>query len=356
MPRKTVTSFEDRELIKRLFFIFRSTSQREMSNLLSISEKILSNWKSGASRPTLDQVRSICSLCKIDSALLLEGKTKSYESIVNFFYPELIVPNNTINPLAYQAIRYWARLALYTIGDKREDALFMMAIYKRASTDPSAMTPEGFYDVPPGTDSELIELTRSKIDLPGVFLKDAQNDFREMRQYTLNPHTFKYKLYAPIENPSIKGQSTRNNNNNTLSIPDDFYKIPYFPDGIAAGNPKEIKEYPDGVVILHKDWCAHPLETSAARLDDSAHSMEPTIMAGSIITVDHAITDPKELDGEVVAIHKNYAGITVKRLKKIGDRWCGIPDNPEYEVIELEEGDSIIGLVTTHHNLISHKR
>ena len=79
--------------------------------------------------------------------------------------------------------------------------------------------------------------------------------------------------------------------------PNDFYEIPYFPDGVAAGNPREMSDYPDGIVILHKDWCPHPRDTSAARLSNTAHSMEPTIMAGSIITVDHSITDPEALRG-----------------------------------------------------------
>ena len=58
-----------------------------------------------------------------------------------------------------------------------------------------------------------------------------------------------------------------------------------------------------------------------------------------------------------MAIYKEHEnGATIKRLKKIGSQWCGVPDNPEYDVITIEKGDYIIGLVTTHHNKISNKR
>ena len=355
MAKRVRKELDLKSLEGRLLFIFRENKDYEIGEILSCKRETVSGWRAGKSKPTLDHITKAVEVSNVDSDWILTGKTQSIESITYAFFPVYFDKKTILQPHAYEQARYFAGYAISVSKNKKkfDIGIHVSAAYYRHAILEDAPDPEtemyGKFEYQPDFEDYLIYI--SKIDIPQDFL----NIYGEKIHLMINYLESEKKSYPQKHKTKIDSNQTKQSLNST-STPNDFYEIPYFPDGIAAGNPKEIKEYPDGVVILHKDWCAHPLETSAARLDDSAHSMEPTIMAGSIITVDHAITDPKELDGEVVAIHKNYAGITVKRLKKIGDRWCGIPDNPEYEVIELEEGDCIIGLVTTHHNLISHKR
>ena len=133
--------------------------------------------------------------------------------------------------------------------------------------------------------------------------------------------------------------------------PEDFQEIPFYPDEIAAGQPLEVRDAPEGIVIVHKDWCKQPEYTVAVRVSSTGTSMEPTIPAGAIVTIDTSPKDIETLLGKPVAIYKNGDGATIKRLTKTTKGWCGVPDNraPSNEVIMIEEGDRIIGKVNSVH-------
>ena len=133
--------------------------------------------------------------------------------------------------------------------------------------------------------------------------------------------------------------------------PEDFREIPFYPDEIAAGQPLEIRDAPEGIVIIHKNWCKQPEHMVAVRVSSTGTSMEPTIPAGAIVTIDTSMTAPKTLLGQTVAIYKKDDGATIKRLAQTTKGWCGIPDNrdPRHQVIMLEEGDRIIGKVNSVH-------
>ena len=135
------------------------------------------------------------------------------------------------------------------------------------------------------------------------------------------------------------------------TAPENFREIPLYPDEIAAGQPLEIRDQPEGIVVVHKDWCKQPEHMVAVRVSSTGESMQPTIPAGSIVTVDTTPTTPESLLGEVVAIQKHDDGATIKRLTKTSRGWCGVPDNrdPIHNVIIIEEGDRIIGKVTSVH-------
>ena len=135
---------------------------------------------------------------------------------------------------------------------------------------------------------------------------------------------------------------------------DNFKEIPLYPDEIAAGQPLEIRDQPEGIVVIHKDWCKQPEHMVAVRVSSTGESMQPTIPAGAIVTIDTTPTTPEALLGEVVAIQKKDDGATIKRLTKTSRGLCGVPDNrdPIHDVIIIEEGDRIIGRVNSVHYVL----
>lgn len=137
----------------------------------------------------------------------------------------------------------------------------------------------------------------------------------------------------------------------------DFYVLPLYADEVAAGEPLEVRDTAvEGPAVIHRAWCPHPDKTDYVRVSSTGTSMEPTIPAGAIVTIDHTYTDPHMLVGKIVAIARREGGVTLKRLQR-SERtgFVGVPDNPNHEnlPIPLEEGDRIIGLVQTVHSRLS---
>lgn len=133
----------------------------------------------------------------------------------------------------------------------------------------------------------------------------------------------------------------------------EFYVLPLYADEVAAGQPLEMRDTEiEGPAIIHRAWCPHPRETDYVRVHATGTSMEPTVPAGSIVTIDRAETDPERLVGKVAAIAMREGGVTLKRLQR-AERggFVGVPDNPsnENKAIALGDGDRIIGLVQTVH-------
>jgi phage repressor protein C with HTH and peptisase S24 domain len=133
----------------------------------------------------------------------------------------------------------------------------------------------------------------------------------------------------------------------------DFYVLPLYSDEAAAGEPLQMRDTEvEGPAIIHKNWCPNPHMTDYVRISASGTSMEPTIPAGAIVTIDRSQSVPEELIGKIVAIAIKDGGVTIKRLRKTSrNGYVGEPDNPTYEnrTIYIEEGDRIIGRVTTVH-------
>ena len=78
--------------------------------------------------------------------------------------------------------------------------------------------------------------------------------------------------------------------------------------------------------------------------------MEPTILDGSLVGIDHSRRDPAMLQGKIAALREGD-GVTLKRVKlKPPDILLGVPDNPNrmdsLVVLKGEEADgAIIGQV-----------
>jgi SOS-response transcriptional repressor LexA len=139
-------------------------------------------------------------------------------------------------------------------------------------------------------------------------------------------------------------------NSNSL---EDFYVLPLYSDEAAAGEPLQMRDTEiEGPAVIHRSWCPNPHMTDYVRISASGTSMEPTIPAGSIVTIDRSQSAAEELIGKIVAIAIKDGGVTIKRLRKTSrDGYVGEPDNPtcENRTIYIEEGDRIIGRVTTVH-------
>ncbi len=327
-------------IYERIIYIYKEVfkqnyNQTQIAEDLNVSPHLIGKWKNGRSKPSMKVLQEFSDKNNVSLEWLLTGENTTKLLDKEVFDLTTCLEPTTKEYVDANILGLEVKSTGYIAGDSEYGCRAYIKIIDHASTHlgVSIDTVNRSIEIGIGGGAEYQSLTKA--------LKDAA---------TILEHssTSKSSQQTPV--------NIESSTNSVSTPPNNFYEIPYFPDGIAAGNPREVSDHPDGVVILHKDWCPHPGDTSAARLSSTATSMEPTIMAGSIITVDHSMTDPKELDGEVVAIHKKDDGITVKRLKKIGKRWCGAPDNPDYDIIEIEEGDHIVGLVTTHHNRITNKR
>lgn len=156
----------------------------------------------------------------------------------------------------------------------------------------------------------------------------------------------------------VRGREVRAINPGEHSFASDsmaeFYVLPLYSDEVAAGVPLEMRDTEiEGPAVIHRSWCPHPERTDYVRVCSTGSSMEPTIPAGAIVTIDRSLTDADLLIGKVVAISKREGGVTLKRLQH-GARggFVGVPDNMTSEnlPIPLEEGDRIVGLVQTVHS------
>lgn len=131
----------------------------------------------------------------------------------------------------------------------------------------------------------------------------------------------------------------------------EFCILPLYADESAIAMPPDARDIEvEGPAVVHSSWCPHPSSTDCLRVASSGVSMQPTIPAGAMVTVDRTQTDPNRLEGKIVAIGLREGGVTLKRLRrtKRGD-YIGMPDNPESLPICIEEGDRILGIVQTIH-------
>jgi len=94
----------------------------------------------------------------------------------------------------------------------------------------------------------------------------------------------------------------------------------------------------EGHIMAYRHWLPHPSETVGVRLEDDA--MQPVLPAGSVVAIDRAITDPKQLQGRMVAVCPG--GLPMVRWLDLSARHMILrPNQPSREhpliPIELEE-------------------
>lgn len=107
---------------------------------------------------------------------------------------------------------------------------------------------------------------------------------------------------------------------------------PLFVEAVSAGFPSPADDYIEEKLDLNKHLIKHPAATFFVRA--SGNSMiDAGIHSGDILVVDRSL---EPTNGNVVIAVVN-GDLTVKRIQKKAGRLILMPDNEDYEPIEIEE-------------------
>jgi DNA polymerase V len=112
---------------------------------------------------------------------------------------------------------------------------------------------------------------------------------------------------------------------------------------VAAGFPSPADDYIDRRLDLNEYLVRNPESTFYVRVHGES-MRDAGIWAGDILVVDRAV---QPATGRVV-IAVLDGELTVKRLKKEGDRLLLVPENPDYSPVDVSgrEDFSVWGVVT----------
>lgn len=121
---------------------------------------------------------------------------------------------------------------------------------------------------------------------------------------------------------------------------DNFLPLPMLADSVAAGPPREINpEDIEGFALIHASWCQNPENYTVVRV--IGNSMYPLIEDNSLVAINHAKRDPKELDGKIVAFRKD-GGVSIKTCQYVSaDLVIGRPYNQESREVLVFRGDDV---------------
>lgn len=127
---------------------------------------------------------------------------------------------------------------------------------------------------------------------------------------------------------------------NNLLLP--FYKssqfaalvdLPLFAFKIPAGFPSPADDHLEATIDLNKQYVRHPAATFFVRVQ--GHSMIGAgIHSGDMLVVDRSL---EAQSGSIVIAVVN-AELTVKRLIIKGDEVWLMPENPEFEPLQIKDG------------------
>ena len=120
-------------------------------------------------------------------------------------------------------------------------------------------------------------------------------------------------------------------------------KQPLFMGSVSAGFPSPADDYIEGKLDLNEYLVRHPAATFFLRAAGDS-MIERGIHHGDILIVDRAI---EPVDNSVV-IAVVDGELTVKRIRKSGNRQLLVPDNRDYEPVRMAEemNVEIWGVVT----------
>lgn len=93
MPRTSPMSKFSKDLVSRLFFLFPDVPDAAIAEKVGVVRQVVQGWRSGKSRPTLDQLETIVKITGVDWQWLMTGKTESIDVLFNIYFPE--IPKNT---------------------------------------------------------------------------------------------------------------------------------------------------------------------------------------------------------------------------------------------------------------------
>ncbi|WP_435018679.1 S24 family peptidase [Tundrisphaera sp. TA3] len=136
--------------------------------------------------------------------------------------------------------------------------------------------------------------------------------------------------------------------------PPDYVPIRLFPLGSL------VDDIPDdsggeGEVLATRDWIANPERTIAVRMTDD--SMHPMLAEGSIVAIDLSATDPRVLQGQIVAARPGGVPL-IRWFDRSGGHLIFRPNQPgrEFPAIPIESNNGgpspLIGAVVFSWNRI----
>jgi DNA polymerase V len=110
------------------------------------------------------------------------------------------------------------------------------------------------------------------------------------------------------------------------------YHLPYFLSPVSAGFPSPADDYIESKLDLNDLLIPHPSSTFFTRVKGDS-MVNAGIFNGDILVVDRS---EQPGDGSVI-IAVVDGEITVKRLKKEKGKVWLVPENPDYQSIEIKE-------------------
>lgn len=122
------------------------------------------------------------------------------------------------------------------------------------------------------------------------------------------------------------------------------YKLPIFLGRLPAGFPSPADDYLEGKLDITKHLVKHPAATFYVRVSGDS-MIGAGIHSGDLLVVDRSL-EPKNGNVIVAALDGD---LTVKRLYQKNGFIRLLPENAEYQPIEIQDGQSfeIWGVVTS---------
>lgn len=122
------------------------------------------------------------------------------------------------------------------------------------------------------------------------------------------------------------------------------YKLPIFLGRLPAGFPSPADDYLEGKLDITKHLVKHPAATFYVRVSGDS-MIGAGIHSGDLLVVDRSL-EPKNGNVIVAALDGD---LTVKRLYQKNGLIRLLPENQEYQPIEIQDGQSfeIWGVVTS---------
>lgn len=112
--------------------------------------------------------------------------------------------------------------------------------------------------------------------------------------------------------------------------PEHLQFLPLFIARISAGFPSPADDFIDKNLDLNEHLIRHPAATFFVRVEGNS-MINAGINSGDLLIVDRAL---EPADNKIVIAVLN-GELTVKRIRKVGDRLFLQPENPAYKPIEV---------------------
>jgi DNA polymerase V len=120
--------------------------------------------------------------------------------------------------------------------------------------------------------------------------------------------------------------------------------LPLAVASVSAGFPSPADDYLEGTLDLNQHLIKHPAATFFVRVNGDS-MIDAGIHDGDLLLVDRSL---EMVDGKVVIAIIN-AELLVKRVRKVGEQLFLLPENQDYQPIEVkEEMDFELWGVVTH--------